>query len=407
MAERDVKAQFEELMVGVEEVLPSPEALEERLTEANKEGRPLRIKLGIDPSGTDIHLGHTVTLWKLRRFQDLGHQAVLIIGDYTAMVGDPSGRDSVRPQLTHEQVLENAKAYQAQISRIVDLDAAEVHYNGSWFEGFGLADVIRLGATTTLMRMLERKDFKERVETEQPLYIHELLYPLMQGWDSVEIDADIEIGGTDQTFNILRGRDLMTLEGKTPQLGLTVPLLLGLDGVKKMGKSAGNYIGLHDAPKDMYGKVMSVPDELIVHYLSLAIPSTSAEVAEVEAGLESGSLGPMRAKLELARRITTEYHGEAAAAAAAEHFQRVVRDKSAPKDVPPLGVPAADVPIKTLDLVVLTGALGSKGQCRRMIQQGGVRLDDEVVDDPYAELTPSQGSLLRVGKRRYFEIQIN
>jgi tyrosyl-tRNA synthetase len=402
----DVKTQLEEILKGVEEVLPTREALGERLERAAKEGRPLRVKLGIDPSGTDIHLGHTVTLWKLRRFQELGHQAVLIIGDYTAMVGDPSGRDSVRPQLDHDQVIENAKAYQAQIARIVDLERAEVHYNGAWFGKFGLSDVIRLGATTTLMRMLERKDFKERVENNEPLYLHELLYPLMQGWDSVEIRADVELGGTDQTFNILRGRDLMGLRGLEPQLGLTLPLLLGLDGQKKMGKSAGNYIGLHDAPEDMYGKVMSVPDELIVHYLTLAIPSTAAEVAEVAEGLAGGALGAMEAKLGLARRVTAQYHGEAAAGAAAEHFQRVVRERQAPEALPVLALTRTSLPISAVDLVFHSGSLPSKSEARRRIEQRGVQLDGRTLEDPFEALSPASGAVLKVSKRDYFELRL-
>lgn len=385
----DVEAQFEELMKGVHEVLPSAEALKQKLERASATGKPLRVKLGIDPSGTDIHLGHTVTLWKLRQFQDLGHQAVLIVGDYTAMLGDPSGRNSVRPQLTHEQVLEHAESYKAQIAGIVDLERAEVHYNGEWFSGFSMADVIRLGATTTLMRMLERKDFKERVEQQRPLFIHELLYPLMQGWDSVEINADVELGGTDQIFNVLRGRDLMGQQGQEPQIGVATPLLLGLDGEKKMGKSAGNYIGLHDAPEDMYGKVMSVPDERLVHYTELALPSTAAEVAAVRNGLADGSLDPMAAKMALAHRIAAQYHGSEAADSAARHFQRVVRDKSAPDEVPALRLSSAELPISLLGLVHKSGAVGSKGEARRLIAQRGVRLDDDVVTDPYRELSPS------------------
>jgi tyrosyl-tRNA synthetase len=401
-----VEAQFREIMKGVQEVLPDPEALKTKLEKAAAAKRPLRVKLGIDPSGTDIHLGHTVTLWKLRQFQDLGHQAVLIIGDYTAMLGDPSGRNAVRPQLTHEQVMANAESYQAQIARIVDLEAAEIRPNGTWFTKFDLKDVIRLGATTTLMRMLERKDFKERVETQQPLYIHELLYPLMQGWDSVEVEADIELGGSDQIFNILKGRDLMAMEGQDPQVGVILPLLLGTDGTLKMGKSTGNYIGLNEPPQEMYGKVMSIPDELIVNYWALAIPSTSDGVERVQRGLEDGTLHPMKAKLELAHRITAQYHNVAAAERAAAHFQRVVREGSAPKEVPELVV-AAEGALSALDLVEASGTLGkplSRSECKRLIKGGAVRLDDDRLTDPFADVNPATGSLLQVGKRTYFRI---
>ena len=402
----NIDTQYREILKGVDSVLPGPDALMTKLKSAEKEGRPLRVKLGIDPSGTDIHVGHTVTLWKLRQFQDLGHQAVLIVGDYTAMLGDPSGRDSVRPQLTHEQVLENAESYKRQISRIVDLERAEVVPNGSWFTDFRLSDVIRLGATTTLMRMLERKDFKERVEEQRPLYIHELLYPLMQGWDSVEIRADIELGGTDQVFNILKGRDLMELKNQTPQIGIVLPLLIGLDGEKKMGKSMGNYIGLHDQPQDMYGKVMSIPDKLILNYWELAVPSTVSEVDRIKSGLTSGELGPMDAKLSLAKRLTALYHSEESAEAAANHFQRVVRDKAAPDEIPTLTLARPDLPLRLLELTHLTGEFSSKGASRRRIQENGVRLNGAIVSDPFAELSPDEGDVLRVSKRSYFRISL-
>ncbi len=366
-------------------------------------GRPLRVKLGVDPSSPDLHLGHAVQLRYLRRLQALGHRPVLIIGDATAMVGDPSGRNVTRPQLTREQVADNARSYLDQAGRVLDLAAVEVVPNSRWFSKMGFMDAIRLGAWMTVARMLERDTFAERLAAGAPIGIHELLYPLMQAQDSVEVRADIEIGGTDQTFNLLVGRDLMREAGLPPQVCITLPILPGLDGVQKMSKSLGNAIGLTDAPRDMYGKAMSLPDALMADYFRLATDVPAAAAAALLAG-------PARdGKAALAAAIVTLYHGEPAAAAAAEEFDRVFRDKGLPDEIPASTLPASLLEADGAWLVRVlqhVGLAASASAARRLIREGGVRVDGQRVADEQARLARGRTALVQVGPRRFHRVEV-
>jgi tyrosyl-tRNA synthetase len=365
-------------------------------------GRPLRVKLGVDPTAPDLHLGHAVPLRKLRQFQDLGHQVVLIIGDYTALIGDPSGRNTTRPALTIEQIDANAQTYVDQAFRVLDPEKTELRRNSSWLAPLDFAKILKLTSEFTIARILERDDFTDRYGRQQPISLHEFLYPVAQAYDSVVIDADIEIGGTDQLFNLLAGRELMGKLGMDPQVCLTLPLLEGTDGVQKMSKSYGNYVGLTDAADDMFGKVMSVPDALMVKYYRLATGVPVAEIDALEAALASGSEHPNAAKRRLAREIVTLYHDAASATAAEEAFDRVFKRHEAPEEIP-------EVPLRLPDVVYVPGLLkdlglvDSAGQGRRQIDQGAVRVDGDVLAAGTYELAGDAvaGRVVQVGKRRY------
>jgi tyrosyl-tRNA synthetase len=364
------------------------------------ERRPLRVKLGVDPSSPDLHVGHAVPLRYLRRAQRLGHVPVLIIGDATAMVGDPSGKNVTRPQLSREQVDSNAATYLAQAGQVLEMDGVEVRYNAEWFGQMSFMDAIRLGAWTTVARILQRDTFSERMAAGVPVGLHELLYPLMQAHDSVQVRADIEIGGTDQTYNLLVGRDLMREAGLSPQVCITLPILPGLDGVQKMSKSLGNAIGLTDSPREMYGKTMSVPDPLMPEYARLA--------TDLPPGALDG-LPPRDAKAGLAHALVALYHGEAAARTAAEEFDRMFRDKGLPDEIPESTLPVALVEPDGVWLVrVLTqvGLADSSSAARRLIKEGGVRVDGERIDDEQRRLPPGSKSLLQVGKRRFHRVRV-
>jgi tyrosyl-tRNA synthetase len=364
-------------------------------------GRPLRVKLGVDPTAPDLHLGHAVPLRKLRQFQDLGHQVVLII-DYTALIGDPSGRNTTRPALTIEQIDANAQTYVDQAFRVLDPEKTELRRNSSWLAPLDFAKILKLTSEFTIARILERDDFTDRYGRQQPISLHEFLYPVAQAYDSVVIDADIEIGGTDQLFNLLAGRELMGKLGMDPQVCLTLPLLEGTDGVQKMSKSYGNYVGLTDAADDMFGKVMSVPDALMVKYYRLATGVPVAEIDALEAALASGSEHPNAAKRRLAREIVTLYHDAASATAAEEAFDRVFKRHEAPEEIP-------EVPLRLPDVVYVPGLLkdlglvDSAGQGRRQIDQGAVRVDGDVLAAGTYELAGDAvaGRVVQVGKRRY------
>jgi tyrosyl-tRNA synthetase len=377
----------------------TPEDLRAKL----RAGKPLRVKLGVDPSSPDLHVGHAVQLGYLRRTQDLGHQAVLIIGDATAMVGDPTGKNVTRPQLTREQVKANAKTYFEQAALVLDMPRVEVRWNSEWFDRMGFMDAIRLGGFMTVARMLERDTFAERLAAGTPVGLHELLYPLMQAKDSVEIAADIEIGGTDQTFNLLVGRDLMREAGLSPQVCITLPILPGLDGVQKMSKSLGNSIGLTEAPREMYGKAMSIPDAVMPEYFRLATTLPPARAAELLAG------PPRDAKAALAHALVARFHGEAAAAAAGAEFDRMFRDKGLPDDIPTGRLPAEMVEpdgvwiVRVLQHFELADSASS---ARRLIREGGVRLDGERVADEQARLAPGRTVLVQVGKRRFCRVEV-
>jgi tyrosyl-tRNA synthetase len=374
----------------------------ESLAEKLKTGRPLRVKLGVDPTAPDLHLGHAVPLRKLRQFQDLGHQVVLIIGDYTALIGDPSGRNSTRPALTIEQIDENAQTYIDQAFRILDPLKTEMRRNSEWLAPLDFAKILKLTSEFTIARILERDDFTDRYGRQQPISLHEFLYPVAQAYDSVVIDADIEIGGTDQLFNLLAGRELMGKLGMEPQVCLTLPLIEGTDGVQKMSKSYGNYVGLTDAADDMFGKVMSVPDALMVKYFRLATAVPVEEIDALEAALAAGAQHPNAAKRRLAREIVTLYHGADAATAAEEAFDRVFKRHEAPEDIPEVPVALAAT-VYVPGLLKELGLVDSAGEGRRQIDQGAVRVDGAVLGAGTYELAADalSGRVVQVGKRRY------
>jgi tyrosyl-tRNA synthetase len=395
----EIERQIRVLLRGVVDCV-SREELAAKLEKSLREGEPLRAKLGVDPTAPDIHLGHAVVLRKLRQFQDLGHLAVLIIGSGTAMVGDPSGRDKTRPTLSREQVQANAQTYMEQAGRIVDMGAAEVVWNGEWFERMGFFDFIRLSSRMTVARMLERDLFAKRYRDGVPISLHEFIYPLMQGWDSVEVRADVEIGGTDQLFNLLVGRDLMRDEGMAPQVCLTTPLLEGLDGSQKMSKSLGNYVGVTFDAADMYGKVMSIPDTLMEKYFVLLTDVDELEVAE----LLGGKTHPKEAKKRLAHEITAAFHGPETARHAGEEFERVFREHKLPDEIPEIAIPpeeTEDGAVWAVRLLVLLGFAKSNGEARRLITQGGVRVDGTRLSDIEARVPIDQGVLVQAGKRRF------
>ena len=382
---------------GAEAIVPR-EALVEKL----KKGRPLRVKLGVDPTAPDLHLGHAVPLRKLRQFQDLGHTVVLIIGDFTAFIGDPSGRNVTRPALTREQIDEHAQTYIDQAFKILDPDRTELRRNSDWLAPLDFADILRLTSQFTVARILERDDFAKRYAEQRPISLHEMLYPLAQAYDSVAVEADIEIGGTDQLFNLLAGRELMEKRGMEPQVCLTTPLIEGTDGVQKMSKSYGNYIGLTDAPDEMFGKVMSIPDELMVKYYRLCTPVPVDEVDRIEAGLAAGSERPNLIKRRLAREIVALYHDAAAAASAEEAFDRVFKRHEAPEDIPEVAVSATD-PVHLPALLRELGLVPSSGEGRRLIDGGGVRIDGEPVPSKVYDIAwdAVAGKVVQAGKRRF------
>ena len=397
---------IDDLMIGAVEVLPAG-ALEAKLALAECEGRPLRVKLGVDPTAPDIHLGHTVVLNKLRQFQDAGHTAVLIIGDYTARIGDPSGRSKTRPKLDPAVIDANARTYQDQAFLILDDDPArlEVRYNGEWLAPLTTEQIFELTATTTVARILERDDFAKRWAAHQPISMLEMLYPLAQGYDSVAIQADIELGGTDQKFNLFMGRDLQEYFGQPAQAILTMDILPGTDGVERMSKSAGNYIGVTEDPRDVYGKVMSIPDETMMTYYRLLTPHHADELAQLDADLGSGAADPRDLKARLAREIITRLRGATAADAAEDHFDKVFRRHEAADDLQELALEPADLEDGSVFLPkVMERWFGqTRSEWRRRIQQGGVSLDGE----PQASLTISAAQLsgrrLRAGKSARFQ----
>jgi tyrosyl-tRNA synthetase len=392
------------LMSGSAEVIPD-DGLEEKLAL----GRPLRVKLGIDPSRPDLTLGHTVVLRKLQQFQDAGHVAVLIVGDFTSRVGDPSGRSETRPMLTSDEAEENARTYLEQAALALDVERAEVRRNAEWLGELDAGEMVELASIATVAQMLEREDFRARYQAGDPISVVELLYPLLQGYDSVAVEADVELGGTDQTFNLLMGREVQRAYGQAPQVVLTMPLIEGLDGVRKMSKSLDNYVALTDPANDMFGKLMSLPDALIAKYELLCTDLGPADNARVVAGLADGSIHPNVEKRRMARTIVDCYHGSGAGDAAEAAFDRVFKDHDVPPDVPEVTVPpdvVADGRVWLPKALVAAGLATSNGEARRAIEQGGVRIDGEVVSDPALELDPGSlvGSVLQVGRRRFARI---
>ena len=376
---------------GVARIIP-----EDEFVERLEEGRPLRLKMGFDPSAPDIHLGHAVGLRKLRQLQDLGHKVVIIVGDWTAQIGDPSGRSATRPMLTHAQVVENAETYLAQFFKIVDRDRAEVRWQSDWFGPFSLADVIRLTSKFTVAQFLQRDDFATRFRANHPIAITELLYPLLQAYDSVVIESDVEFGGTDQMFNLLVGRDLQEMEGQRPQQCFLMPLLPGTDGVQKMSKSLGNYIGIDEPPREIFGKTMSLPDTMIAPYFENLTDVSETDLAEITSAITSGSANLMDLKKRLGHELVVQFHGRPSAHEARGFFERTVQGGEAPEEIPTLVVAGQDAGAKRLsDLILDAGLARSSGEARRLIDQGAVRLDGarsrENVSGPASETARGVG----------------
>ncbi|MDY7009576.1 MAG: tyrosine--tRNA ligase [Planctomycetota bacterium] len=395
----NITEQMELLLRGVDAVYTSDE-LRRRLTEANK---PLRIKLGMDPTAPDIHLGHSVVLSKMRQFQDLGHKAVLIIGDYTARIGDPSGQNSTRPTLTPEQIQTNATTYFQQAGKILDTSSGklEIRYNSEWLGKLTMMDIIHLTAKKTVAQMLQRESFKKRLAADQDVFLHEFLYPVVQGYDSVVVEADVELGGTDQTFNCLVGRDIQRAYDQPAQIVLVMPLLAGLDGVEKMSKSKGNYVGVTDPPNEMFGKIMSIPDTLMVNYFTLL---TDIPVERIKELVDGEKTHPRQAKATLGRAIVERYYDLTAATAATDEFDRVFSARQTPSEIPDVVIPPGTIAI--VGLVVQAGFAKSNGEARRLISQNAVSIDGDKITDVEAVVNPQNGQILRVGKRRFGKIVI-
>ena len=388
---------------GTVEILLEKE-LEEKLQKSMQSGVPLRIKAGFDPTAPDLHLGHTVLLQKMRQFQQLGHEVSFLIGDFTGMIGDPTGKSETRKALTRDDVLRNAETYKEQVFKILDPQKTKVVFNSEWLAAMGATDMIALAAKYTVARMLERDDFGKRYANQLPISIHEFLYPLIQGYDSVAMKADVELGGTDQKFNLLVGRELQREWGQTPQTVITMPLLEGLDGVNKMSKSLNNYIGINDPADDIFGKIMSVSDHLMVRYYELLSDMSLADLAELINGLKDSSVHPMEAKKQLGREIVTRYHGAAAAEAAEEHFISRFRDNQIPDDIPELVFPGNGDAVLLCKLLATVGVVPSNSEGRRAIKQGGVKVNGERVSDENLEIQCAGEYVLQVGKRRFAKV---
>ncbi len=400
MNEQNLPETLEIIRRGAQEIL-----LEEELIQKLKQGRPLRIKAGFDPTAPDLHLGHTVLLNKMRQLQDLGHQALFLIGDFTGMIGDPTGKNATRPPLSREQVVENAQSYQAQVFKILDPAKTEICFNSTWMNALNAADLIKLAATHTVARMLERDDFSKRYRNNQPIAIHEFLYPLVQGYDSVALKADLELGGTDQKFNLLMGRELQKHYGQPAQCILTMPLLEGLDGVNKMSKSLGNYIGITDTPQDMFGKLMSISDTLMWRYLELLSFRSLVEIAAWRSEVERGR-NPRDIKVLLAQEIVARFHSQAAAEQALAEFEARFRQGALPDDMPEISVLSANGYIAIAHLLKQANLVASTSEALRMIDQGGVKLDSARVSDKALQISAGTVVVAQVGKRKFARVTV-
>ena len=429
---KPVEEQLAYIKKGVAEIIPEPE-LKAKLEQSAKTGKPLRVYLGVDPTAPDIHLGHTVVLRKLKHFQELGHTAIFLIGDFSAMIGDPTGVSETRPPLTREQVDANAKTYLEQVFKILDREKTEVRYNSEWLGKMSAEDVVRLCSHYRLARMMEREDFRSRIANNQPISVHELLYPLLTARDAVELKSDVELGATEQKFNLLVHREIQREYGLPGQAILTMPILVGLDGQRKMSKSLGNYVGITEAPGEIFGKIMSIPDELMWSYYELVTDRTPHEIAGLKSEVADGKLHPMDAKMRLAQEVITGFHGEDAARKAAEHFQRVFRDRQAPEEMrhfrivratattfflyerqgdieeakPPFAVAGGESE-KWSKMLVLLGQVPSVSEAERLIKQGAIEINGIVVKDPLSKLTFSlqRSFTVRVGKKKFLRILV-
>ena len=403
-----VDEQITYLRKGAVEIIREEE-LVAKLERSRKNGSPLTIKVGFDPSAPDLHLGHTVVLRKMKHFQDMGHRVVFLIGDFTGMIGDPTGQSKTRPVLTPEQVKQNAATYKKQVFKILHAKKTVIEFNSRWLGKLGAAGFIQLASKYTVARLLERDDFSRRYKGGQPIGLHEFLYPIAQAYDSVALKADVEMGGTDQTFNLLVGREIMREFGLEPQVVLTMPLLEGLDGVEKMSKSLGNYIGINEPPKEIYGKAMSISDTLMWRYWELCTDATVGEIAAMRRRVEAGELHPKQAKSDLARRLVADYHGAQSATEAAAEFERVFARKETPEEVREVRLPSAPGPVWVPKILVGIGLAKSNGEARRLIEQGGVYLDGERLSDTTREVpaTPATTYLFKVGKRHFVRVSFS
>ncbi len=397
-----VEEQLELIERGVVDCI-SREELKNKLARSAKTGKPLKIKAGFDPTAPDLHVGHTVLLQKMKHFQDLGHEVYFLIGDFTGFIGDPTGKSETRKPLTREDIAKNAETYKEQVFKILDPEKTKIAFNSEWLGKIDSFDMIRLASELTVARMLERDDFKKRFEGGRPISIHEFLYPLIQGYDSVAMEADVELGGTDQLFNLLVGRDLQRSRGQEPQIVLTMPLLEGLDGINKMSKSLGNYIGITDPANDIYGKTMSVTDELMFRYYELLSDLTSYEIEKLKQGLEQGTLHPKEIKQKLARELTARFHSEEEAVQAQQNFENVFAKHDLPDDLPEFKL-SSDEPVWLPKLMVDSGMVSSTSDGRRMIKQNAVSIDGEKVGDTNFAVEPAGDLILKVGKRRFCKV---
>lgn len=404
-SERD--RQLDYLTKGCVDVIPADE-LRAKLERSLATGQPLTVKVGFDPSAPDLHLGHTVVIRKMRHFQQLGHRVVFLIGDFTGMIGDPTGKKATRPQLTPTEIEANAATYKRQIFKLLDPDTTVIDFNSRWLGELGAADWIRLAAKVTVAQMLERDDFRTRYESKQPIALHEFLYPLAQGYDSVALECDVEMGGTDQLFNLLVGRHLMREHGQEPQVVMTLPLLEGLDGVEKMSKSLGNYVAVEDEPNAMFGKLMSISDDLMWRYWLLLTDRTSVAIDHLRGDVVAGRRHPMDVKKDLASLVVSEFHSQEAAAAARSEFESVFSRGALPEDIPDLELDVDSDRQLLSKVLVAAGLASSNGEARRLIEQGGVKIEGEVVRDSKSELGTSDGTtvLVQVGKRRFARLHL-
>ena len=396
-----VAEQLDLLKKGALEVI-SEEDLEKKLARSLKTDKPLLVKAGFDPTAPDIHLGHTVLIRKMKHFQDLGHTVVFLIGDFTGLIGDPSGRNKTRPALSAEEIARNAETYKEQIFKLLDAKKTVIDFNSRWLGKLTPVEIIKLTASYTVARILERDDFSKRYKNNEPISVHELLYPLMQGYDSVALRADVELGGSDQKFNLLVGRELQRNYGQEPQVIVTMPLLEGLDGTQKMSKSLGNYIGIHESPAEIFGKVMSVNDELMFRYYDLLTDTPVKEIARLKQEIAAGSLNPMAVKIGLAKSIIADFHSKAAAEAAEAEFIKVFRNKETPDDAEVLAL-GEDEPL--VDFLVRHKVLSSRGEVKRVHAQGGIYLDSERPAEIAFVLKKGRSYLLKIGKRKFYRIE--
>jgi tyrosyl-tRNA synthetase len=403
---KPVAEQLAYLEKGSAEIIREAE-LQTKLEKSAKTGKPLRVKLGVDPTAPDIHLGHTVVIRKLKHFQEMGHTAVFLIGDFTAMVGDPTGQSETRPPLTREQVNANAETYLEQVFKILDREKTEIRYNSEWLDKLSSYDIVRLCAKYRVARMLEREDFHTRLTNQQPISMHELLYPLLVAYDSVVLESDVELGATEQKFNLLMGREIQREYGKESQVAFTMPILVGLDGSRKMSKSLGNYVGITETPDQIFGKMMSIPDELMWSYYELVTDRTPEEITKLKSDVSNGTTHPMDIKMLLAQEVVSGFHSQAAGRKASEMFQRVFRDRQAPEEAPVKNV-AAGTPQMIKTLLTALGLTTSISEAERLVKQGAVEIDGQRIDDPRKEVDLSKGRnfLLRAGKKTFVRVVV-